>query len=72
MAWASGNFEEVNAPLDRSGSPIRCASWAVAKDPSTGSAVPNVGEPDFRLTEVNKFPETAGEPDLSSYPRATF
>ena len=71
MAWASGSFDEVKAPLHRSGSPIRRASWAAANEPSAASGVPKVGEPVFRFTVVRKLPNTAGEPGRSSWPSAT-
>ena len=46
IAWPSGTFDDVNAPEQRSGRPTRRASWPTTSEPSAGSGVPKVGEPD--------------------------
>ena len=36
----------------------------------TGSGIPNVGAPDFRLIELRKFPSTKGAPGRTSCAKA--
>jgi hypothetical protein len=70
IAWASGSFDVVKLPEQRSGRFRRRANWPMTIDPMAGSGVPNVGEPERSAVEDRKFPKITGAPGRSSWVRA--
>jgi len=66
IACPSAIFDEVNAPEQRSGSLSLRASWPTTSEPSAGSGVPKVGEPERNAVDDRKLPNTTGAPGRSS------
>jgi hypothetical protein len=67
IACPSGIFDDVNAPEHRSGSFRRRASCPMTSEPSAGSGVPNVGDPERSAFEDRKLPKITGAPGRSSW-----
>jgi hypothetical protein len=66
IAWASGSFEVVKLPEQRSGRPSRRQSWPITMLPIAGSGVPKVGAPDRSDIDDRKLPKITGAPGRSS------
>src|ERR1700754_1331762 len=70
MAWASGSFEVVKLPEQRSGRLSRRASWPTTIEPMAGSGVPKVGDPERSDIDDRKLPKITGEPGRSNWASA--
>ena len=66
IACASGSFEVVKLPEQRSGRLSRRQSCPITMLPMAGSGVPKVGAPERRLIDDRKLPKTTGAPLRSS------
>ncbi len=66
IACASGSFEVVKLPEQRSGRFSRRASWPITIEPIAGSGVPKVGEPERSDMDDRKLPKITGAPGRSS------
>ena len=67
IAWASGSFEVVKLPEQRSGRFSRRASCPITIEPIAGSGVPKVGEPERSDIDDRKLPKITGAPGRSSW-----
>ena len=59
-------FDAVNAPPQRNGTFSLRASCPMMKFDITGSGIPKVGAPDFKLMEERKLPRMNGAPGRTS------
>src|SRR5215213_11476713 len=66
IACPSGSLEVVKEPEQRSGKLRRRASWPTTSEPTAGSGVPKVGEPERSDIDERKLPKMTGAPGLSN------
>ena len=66
MACASGSFEVLKLPAQRSGMFSRRANCPMTSEPSAGSGVPKVGEPERSDMEDRNEARIAGAPGRTS------
>src|SRR3990170_3095931 len=67
IACASGNFDVVKLPEQRSGRFSLRANCPTTIEPIAGSGVPNVGEPERNDIDDRKLPKITGAPGRSSW-----